>query len=75
MPKLSATPIKQALDHRSIRQLSRELAERFGTNPASESRQLARIRNGHIETVTERTAERFAAGLGYHLLDLWPDWR
>jgi hypothetical protein len=75
MARLSADPVKQALDDRCIKELSRRLAERFGTNASSECRHLERIHTGNTRFLQERTAERIAAAMGYHLLELWPDWR
>jgi len=74
-PWLCAAPVSQALQGRNLRKLAAELAIRFGTNPESEARQLLRIKSGATRSLCEPTADRFAAALGFHILDLWPDWR
>lgn len=73
---LPTGPLRDAIHRRavSINQLSREVAERFGTKAASEHRQLERIHTGKSRRVKEPIAERYAAGLGFHLVELYPSW-
>jgi hypothetical protein len=72
---LAAEPIKAALEDVNLSAFSRYLAARFGTNQASEIRQLQRIRNGDVARLQEATADKVAVGLRRHLLDFYPSWR
>lgn len=72
--KVPSQPLQRILEERNIRVAARQIAARFGTDECSEARQLMRIKSGKSPSVTERTADRLAIGLGFHPCQIWPEW-
>lgn len=70
---LPAGPLQEALSRPRVNlsHLAQDVADRFGTNAASEYRQLMRVKNGKQPMVREQLAEKYAAAMRCHLGDLY----